>query len=111
MKFTLIFFPASESIFHLSRIQINNGNSVMFGRVRMDSCHLYVKTVESLTKFAFFKKKCYFVCKLRKRAYLCNRSTILRENMNVTNSINLAVLRIIRVVVVTSRGEEGCMPY
>ena len=29
--------------------------------------------------------------------------------MNVTNLNNLAVLHIIRVVVVTSRGEEGCM--
>ncbi len=67
MKFTLIFFPASESIFHLSRIQINNGNSVMFGRVRMDSCHLYVKTVESLTKFAFFKKKVLFCLQVKKK--------------------------------------------
>ena len=29
--------------------------------------------------------------------------------MNVTNMINLAVLQIIRVVVVTSRGGKGCM--
>ena len=29
--------------------------------------------------------------------------------MNITNSINLSVLQIIRVVVVTSRGENGCM--
>lgn len=33
----------------------------------------------------------------------------IRENMNVTNLINLAVLHIIRVVVVTSRGEKGCV--
>lgn len=36
-------------------------------------------------------------------------SNIKRENMNVTNLNNLAVLHIIRVVVVTSRGEKGCM--
>lgn len=29
--------------------------------------------------------------------------------MNVTNLINLNVLQVIRVVVVTSRGEKGCM--
>ncbi len=29
--------------------------------------------------------------------------------MKVTNSLNLAVLHIIRVVVVSSRGEKGCM--
>ena len=29
--------------------------------------------------------------------------------MNPINLINLAVLHIIRVVVVTSRGEKGCM--
>ena len=29
--------------------------------------------------------------------------------MNVTNLVNLAVLHIIRVVVVTSRGEKGYM--
>ena len=33
----------------------------------------------------------------------------IRENMNVTNLINLEVLHIIRVVVVTSRGEKGCV--
>ena len=39
----------------------------MFGRVRMDSCHLYVKTVESLTKFAFFKKKVLFCLQVKKK--------------------------------------------
>ena len=29
--------------------------------------------------------------------------------MNFTNHINLSVLQIVRVVVVTSRGEKGCM--
>ena len=52
------------------------------------------------------KKMCYFVCKLRKTIYLCAHRT-KRENMNVTNLINLIALQVIRVMVVTSRGEKG----
>ncbi len=32
-----------------------------------------------------------------------------KDDMNITTLHNLSVLHIIRVVVVTSRGEKGCM--
>ena len=52
------------------------------------------------------EKNCYFVCLLRKTVYLCNRC-IKKKEMRVTNLNNLSILHIIRVVVVTSRGEKG----
>ena len=45
---------------------------------------------------------------LKKTIYLCNRY-MKKRNMSVTNLINLAILHIIRVVVITSGGEKGCM--
>ena len=35
--------------------------------------------------------------------------SLKKDDMNITTLHNLSVLHIIRVVVVTSRGEKGCM--
>ena len=57
----------------------------------------------------YLKKKCHFICVLQKTLYLCICKQKTRED-RYDYTEYLAVLHIIRVVVVASRGEKvSCM--
>ena len=63
-----------------------------------------------LTKYNFKEKKVLFCLQVKKKALPLQPLNIKQEKMmNAINLINIAGLQIIRVVVVTSRGEKGCM--
>ena len=55
------------------------------------------------------KEKKLLFCLLVKKNDLPLQPLNKKEEMSITNLNNLSILHIIRVVVVTSRGEEGCM--
>ena len=61
-----------------------------------------------MTNYSFNEKKIIF-CLFVKENNIPLQSLYKKRNMSVTNLINLAILHIIRVVVITSGGEKGCM--
>ena len=67
--------------------------------------------MNSLTNKCLREKKVLFCLQVKKKTLPLQPLNFKERIMNVTNLTNLAVMHIIRVVVVTSRGEKGCMSY
>ena len=63
----------------------------------------------SLTNNGYKEKKVINCLLIEKNGLPLHPLESKRENMNIATLYNLSVLDIVRVVVVPSRGEKGCM--